>query len=195
MNKKEFLDALSKQLRLMPKEDKEDALTFYREYLEDYGFDDNEDVTSKIGKPKEIAKSLIAECTMKHIENNEEKKTPRKTARIVWLAIISIFTLPVTLPLAIALLIVVITLLFTLLIVFLSILASALAVIFAGGTAIAASIVAPGIGQKLVVIGTGFLLIGIGMAIAFVDIWIFSLIVKLIIHIIKKSAMKKQMSK
>ena len=183
MNKKEFLDALSKQLRLMPKEDKEDALTFYREYLEDYGFDDNEDVTSKIGKPKEIAKSLIAECTMKHIENNEEKKTPRKTARIVWLAIISIFTLPVTLPLAIALLIVVITLLFTLLIVFLSVLASALAVIFAGGTAIAASIVA------------GFLLIGIGMAIAFVDIWIFSLIVKLIIHIIKKSAMKKQMSK
>ena len=53
MNKSEFLKALSKQLKLMPKEDREDALTFYSEYLEDYASPE-----TKIAGIKRISEEL-----------------------------------------------------------------------------------------------------------------------------------------
>ncbi len=112
----------------MPKEDREDALTFYSEYLEDYGFAENEDVTAKIGTPKEVAKNMIAEITMKHIDSNEEKKSAKKTAVIVWIAIISIFSLPISLPIALCLLIIVFALFITLLILFIALVGAGLSI-------------------------------------------------------------------
>ena len=49
MNKTEFLKALTKQLKYLPKEDREDAISYYSEYFEDSGIDDNEDVALRFG--------------------------------------------------------------------------------------------------------------------------------------------------
>lgn len=192
MNKKEFLAALSKQLRLLPKEDREDAITFYTEYLEDSGFDENEDVTAKLGKPKEVAKNIIADCTMKHIEQNEEKKSAKKTASIIWLAIISILTLPITLPLAVCLVILALVLLLMILFVFVWFLAIGIIVMGSGVAVFFAGIFAPGIGQKLVCFGTSAVLLGVGLAICSITIILFILIIRLIVKIIKKSVSKNK---
>ena len=191
MNKSEFLKALSKQLKLLPQEDREDALTFYTEYLEDCGFAEDEDVTAKLGTPKEVAKNMIAEITMKHIDSNEEKKSAKKTATIVWIAIISIFSLPISLPIALCLLIIVFVLFITLLILFISLVGAGLIVITAGAGVFLSGIIAPGIGQKLVCIGAGMMVIAIGLAICFVTVLLFILIVRLIVKIIKKSTEKR----
>ena len=191
MNKSEFLKALSKQLKLMPKEDREDALTFYGEYLEDYGFAEDEDVTAKLGTPKEVAKNMIAEITMKHIDSNEEKKSARKTAVIVWIAIISIFSLPISLPIALCLLIIVFALFFTLLVLFISLVCSGLRIIAAGAAVFLSGLIAPGIGQKLVCFGGGMVVTAIGLALCFLTVTVYILLIRLTVKIIKKSAEKK----
>ena len=191
MNKSEFLKALSKQLKLLPKEDRDDALTFYTEYLEDYGFAENEDVTAKLGTPKEVAKNMIAEITMKHIDSNEEKKSAKKTATIVWIAIISIFSLPISLPIALCLLIVVLALFISLLILFISLLGAGLVVMAAGAAVFASGLIAPGIGQKLVCFGGGMIVIAIGLILCFLTVLVYILLFRLAVRIIKKSAEKK----
>lgn len=191
MNKSEFLKALSKQLKLMPKEDREDALTFYSEYLEDYGFAENEDVTAKLGTPKEVAKNMIAEITMKHIDSNEEKKSAKKTAVIVWIAIISIFSLPISLPIALCLLIIVFALFVTLLVLFISLVCSGLSIIAAGAAVFLSGLIAPGIGQKLVCFGGGMVVTAIGLALCFITVIVYILLIRLTVKIIKKSAEKK----
>ena len=191
MNKSEFLKALSKQLKLLPQEDREDALTFYTEYLEDCGFAEDEDVTAKLGTPKEVAKNIFADITMKHIDANEEKKSAKKTATIVWIAIISIFSLPISLPIAICLLVIVLTLFIVLLILFVAFFGAGISVMAAGTAVFASAFIAPGIGQKLVCIGAGMMVIAIGLAICFVTVLLFILIVRLIVKIIKKSTEKR----
>ena len=191
MNKSEFLKALSKQLKLMPKEDREDALTFYTEYLEDYGFAEDEDVTAKLGTPKEVAKNMIAEITMKHIDSNEEKKSAKKTATIVWIAIISIFSLPISLPIALCLLLVILALFVSLFILFISLIGAGIAVMAAGASVFLVGLIAPGIGQKLVCFGGGMLVTAIGMALCFLTVIVYILLIRLAVQIIKKSAEKK----
>ena len=191
MNKSEFLKALSKQIKLMPKEDREDALTFYTEYLEDYGFAEDEDVTAKLGTPKEVAKNMIAEITMKHIDSNEEKKSAKKTATIVWIAIISIFSLPISLPIALCLLLVILALFVSLLILFISLIGAGIVVMAAGASVFLVGLIAPGIGQKLVCFGGGMMVTAIGMALCFLTVLIYVLLIRLAVQIIKKSAEKK----
>ena len=192
MNKTDFLKALTKQLKYLPKEDREDAISYYTEYFEDSGIDDNEDVALRFGDPKKLASEIINSTTMKHIYENEAKRSPKNTAKIIWISVISILSLPISLPIAICLLIVVLTLFIALLAVFIAFVFSGLATMAAGiGLFIAAFFVA-GIGQKLVCFGLGLIVFAIGMAICFLTILAYVALVRLIVHIIKKSASKRQ---
>ena len=194
MNKKEFMGSLEKHLKYLPKEDREDALNYYSELIEDSGFSEEDDISAKLGDPKKIAKNIIAECTEKHIENHNEKKTPKSSASIVWMTILMICSLPVTLPLAIALLLVFIYLLFAVIVVifacgvsFLAVAASGLAILFGG-------FFAAGIGQKLVLWGTGLVLTAVGILLFVGIVKLAELFVKLLI-LICKSIIKKNKEK
>ena len=194
MNKKEFMGSLEKHLKYLPKEDREDALNYYSELIEDSGFSEEDDISAKLGDPKKIAKNIIAECTEKHIESHNEKKTPKSSASIVWMTILMICSLPVTLPLAIALLLVFIYLLFAVIVVifacgvsFLAVAASGLAILFGG-------FFAAGIGQKLVLWGTGLVLTAVGILLFVGIVKLAELFVKLLI-LICKSIIKKNKEK
>ena len=41
MNKTEFINKLEKKLKYISKEDREDAICFYKEYIEDMGYEGN----------------------------------------------------------------------------------------------------------------------------------------------------------
>ena len=192
MNKTEFLKALTKQLKYLPKEDRDDAISYYTEYFEDSGIDENEDVESRFGNPKKLAAEIINSTTMKHIYENEAKRSPKNTAKIIWIAVISILSLPISLPIAICLLIVVLTLFIALLAVFIAFVFSGIATMAAGVGMFIIGFFVTGIGQKLVCIGIGMIVFAVGMAICFLTILVFVLIVRLIVHIIKKTASKRQ---
>jgi uncharacterized membrane protein len=190
MNKKEFLGSLEKHLKYLPKEDREDALNYYSEYIDDYNFAENEDISAKLGNPKDIAKNIIKECAEKHIDSHNKNKTAKSGAGVVWMTILLIASAPVTVPLAFALLVVFLSLLFTIIVTLLALAVSFGAVIVAGILIFVAGMFVPGIGQKFVLWGTGLIIAAIGVLLLLLVVVITELLIKLL-ALISKSIIKK----
>lgn len=73
MNKTQFLKELSKNLRNIPAEDREDALRFYTEFIADMGAGKDDDVTGTLGTPKEAAAEIIASCVDKRLKTGTKR--------------------------------------------------------------------------------------------------------------------------
>ena len=168
MNKNDFIKELEHCLRHLPKEDREDAIAYYEEYIGDMGLDDYEDVTVKLGTPKEVAKSILENCTAKAVEEQKENRTVKGSGKVIWLVILGIFSLPLSLPfaitvfaLALALVIVVFSLLFAFGVTGLALVTGGIfglfKAFFLGGLAT----IAIGCGTALIMVGVGiFAIIG-----------------------------------
>ena len=72
MNKEQFLRELNGKLKYLPEADRNDAIRFYDEYISEMELSDEEDVTTKLGTPKEVASDIISQCTQRHIDNETE---------------------------------------------------------------------------------------------------------------------------
>ncbi|MCQ2497307.1 MAG: DUF1700 domain-containing protein [Lachnospiraceae bacterium] len=163
MDKMAFMQELEYRLRHLTDEDKYDALEYYSEYIDDLNLMPGEDVCSRIGTPKEVAQIIIDQTTERRIDEQQEKNTTKGSAKILWLSILGIFASPIALPIAILL----IVLLFVGIIVAGSILISFYctggSLIAAGGFSIIAGFSAGSLANRLVVIGAGIILIGLGL--------------------------------
>ena len=96
MTKHEFLKELEKRLRHLPREDREDALRYYSEYIDDMNLPPEADVSARLGTPKDVAKNIINNCTKKHMDS----KGIKEKAKSLWLVVLSLFVSPLALPLA-----------------------------------------------------------------------------------------------
>lgn len=179
MNKKEFLNDLEKRLKYVSEEDRKDAMEFYNEYLCDMGVSDDEDVTSRIGKPKEIAAGILTDCTEKMISDKKEDKS-KNGGKIVLLVLLIIFSVPILIPLAVCLIIVLLTILFTAIVFVACGILSACAVLFANG-----------IGQKLICLGFALFLLALGILLIIGVYELGRLSIRLIIKISKKNGKKE----
>lgn len=181
MNRKEFLEELNDRLKLIPKEDREDAITYYDEYIGDSGLDDEADVVALLGTPKAIASKIIADCTVRYATDAPEKKPVRNTATTIKLAILGVASLPVSLPIAIVALVLVLSLLISIITVILSV---GVAGISLGLGGIACVFVFPffanSFAQTITVIGMGLVGIGIGVLTVIGSIALGKLLKKLI---------------
>lgn len=163
MNRKEFMEALRKQLRYLPKEDREDAIGYYEEYLMDLDVSEEEDITSIVGQPKEVAQAILADCTEKHYEEQKEGGSAKKSGMMVWLVILGILAAPMGFPVIIVLL----SLLFVVLVLAASIVFTVfcfvVAILLAGGAALVGVVLAGGMAQRVVCLGMGLAFIGAGL--------------------------------
>ena len=189
MNKTEFLGSLEKHLKYIPKEDRDDALRYYSEYIDDMNFAENEDVSVRLGKPKEVAKNIITECAEKTFDKHDEKKSAKNGAKVVWMTILLICSLPVTLPIAIALTAVFITLVVAISAVLITFGIVGLGIFIAGLICSVLSVILPGIGSKLIGLGTGLIITAVGALLLVITILFSELFIKLII-LISKSMIK-----
>lgn len=180
MNKTEFLQDLEKRLKYIPKEDREDAIAYYTEYLSEMELGDAEDVTAKLGTPKEVAKDILSDVTAKAIEEQQEAKSVKGSGKIVWLVILGIASLPVSIPIACVVLALSIALLATVFSLMLAFTAVSLSLVIAGFAALYGAIIMPGFATKLIWLGAGIFLIGFGVLIFLGTIELFKLIIKLI---------------
>ena len=167
MNKEGFIKELDKRLKYIPGEDREDAIEYYTELISDMGLDEAQDITERLGSPKECAKKILDECTQKHVDEYEENKTVKGHATVVWLTIIGVLSLPVSLPLAVAVIVIALALVIVAFSVILSLAVAAVALVFSGLVALIAMWLAPGFSQKLVVFGMGLAALGLGTLIGF----------------------------
>ncbi|MCR4850899.1 MAG: DUF1700 domain-containing protein [Lachnospiraceae bacterium] len=163
MNRNEFLKELEKRLLYIPTEDRQDALEYYDEYIKDMGLGEEEDVIAKLGTPKDVARNIIDDCTQKHIEQTKENKTFKGKATVIWLSLLGILSLPLSLPLGIAILALAIAFVITVLAICFALFVSSLACTISGVVIFVFSFFVPGIGQKVLTLGAGLALAGLGL--------------------------------
>lgn len=183
MNKMEFVNKLEKKLRYLPVEDREDAIAYYKEYIEEMGADDVTDISAKLGSPSEVAAGILAECTQKKLKENEEGKKAANSTQIVWLIILAVCSIPVLIPLAIVLVI-----------VLLAVLLVAFCMAFASVLSVVAMPYVMGIGQKLICLGTGCIFLALGILLVILCIELARTFILLIIKLIKKLGRKEKES-
>lgn len=190
MNKQQYLSELSNRLKGIPKEDRDDALNYYEELMGDMELSDNEDVTLRLGTPKEVAREIIDNTTVKYVEEaSTSKKKVKSTGTVIWLTILGILSAPVSLPLAIVAFAIVLTLVITLLVIYLSLFATAIALVGGGLFTVGMALFAPGFMSKIAWIGAGLVAVGLGILLGFGLIVLIRLIVSGIGH--KKSAKRE----
>lgn len=194
MNKNEFMKKLEHSLKHIPKEDREDALTYYREYFEEMGADDNFDVTAEIGKPEDIAKDIIANCTQKHINEQKEKGGIKNSATTIWMIILAIFASPIAIPLALTAVLLLLAFLLVLFSLVFAIAVTGLAFVVTGLIILFLTFAAPGFAQKLVCAGSGLACLGVGLLFLVAMILFGNLCIRGIANLFKTLFLRKKVA-
>lgn len=121
MTNNEYLAALKRQLKPLPKEERDEALKYYAEYLE-------EGSVEELGDVRETARQILDQCAIKSLDG----KSKGSGVKTLWLVILAVFAAPLALPVAIALGTVMLAILITVFAVILAIIISVAAFILAG---------------------------------------------------------------
>jgi uncharacterized membrane protein len=167
MNKQQFLQELDRRLKLIPADDRQDAIEYYDGYISDMELPEGADVVASLGTPKEVAKNIIEQCTQKHIENTAEQKTVKGKATVVWLTILGVLALPLSLPLGIMVMAIVFAVLITIVAVVFALIVSAVAIAASGFFSIFWGLFVPGFAQKLFTIGAGLMISGLSILLVY----------------------------
>lgn len=93
MTKREFLDALRRELSFLPAEEAEDAIEYYDEYISESG--DEQAAIDNLGSPKRVADDLKKDYGEKNPENKDlpvikynDTSSPRRPAWLIALIIV-----------------------------------------------------------------------------------------------------------
>jgi uncharacterized membrane protein len=165
MNQEAFLRELESRLRGLPREERDNALEYYREYFLDAGLAPDADVTASVGSAAEVARRILEECTTKQLAVQTKEGGAKNTAKSIWLVILGIFAAPIALPLAIVAVVLVFVILVVIFAVLFALFVSGAAIVLAGIVLIVALFWVGGIGQRLVAMGCGLILIALGILI------------------------------
>ena len=195
MNKKEFLQKLEYYLRHLTEDDKNDALEYYSEYIDDLGLGDDDDVCARIGTPREVSRQIIAQTTERRISEQTEKKTVRGSGSILWLIILGIFASPIALPLAIAAVVIIIAFVIVIGTVLVSFFISGGALVISGIALAFISFISGSVAQVFTCIGSGLVIIGVGILILMGTAKITSLIIRGFSSIINRKLSRKAAAK
>ena len=192
MNKTVFMQKLKSGLRHLPKADREDAILYYEEYFAEMGAGENEDVTMELGRPEQIVKDIITECTKKHIDEQDKRTGMKSSATTIWMVILTVFASPLAIPVAGLLAGVIITIVAMVFAAVAVIFAFALAAIATGIGAIFAIASAVSIWQGILFVGIALTGIGIGILVMLACGKLAVLAVRAIAAVCKKAFLKKK---
>ena len=97
MTREEFLSILEKRLKALPKEEIENAIAYYTEYLSEAGKENEQEALSKLAPPKQIASKLIAEFAI----SDKPHSKPVSLSTIIW----AVLAAPIAIPIAVTVLV------------------------------------------------------------------------------------------
>ena len=72
MNRKEYMERLEQLLLVLPEEEREEALQYYHDYLDDAGVENEENVIRELGTPEEVAAKIRAGFAGENGEYSEQ---------------------------------------------------------------------------------------------------------------------------
>jgi len=196
MTKELFMNKLKELLSDVPSAEREEALSYYEDYISDAGEENEEDVIASLGSPEKIAETIKASLrededsseygesgySTGNIQKDEvvlagnKGKTKGKmtSSMIILLIILGVFALPILGPVAaglfgvvLAVLCAVFAIFFAIFIVGIALTIAGIALVVGGIIGMFTSALAGGVS-----IGIGLILFGIGLAITWLGLWI-----------------------
>lgn len=180
MNKNQFIEELRNKLRRLPQREIDNAISYYIEYFEDASIGDDVNVVSEFGSPSSIASQILVDYAIK--DNKESRKFEKSGISSIWFIVIAILASPIALPLALAMII----LLFVPVIIIgaltFAFIVTTVALIFSGfATSIAGiSVILSDFSTTILFVGTGMVLIGVGLLFLVMVLFLSSKSIKLI---------------
>ena len=175
MTKNEFLSALERELRGLPREDVERFSEYYAELIEDKSADEGvseEMAVASLGTPQEVAASLLLEQPLPKIVKARAASRRKMPA---WEIVLIVLGAPLWLPLLLALAVVVLSVYIVLWSVVLVVCAVTLALALALPVGIVAGIVLivrGAVAAGILLLGGGMLCSGLGVLLYFVCRWL-----------------------
>ncbi|MDC7952306.1 DUF1700 domain-containing protein [Liquorilactobacillus mali] len=100
MDSQRYLEELSKLLKGLAKDEVEAAVDFYSEFISDAGLTTRKEIETRLGTPKQLARKIMADHSVRMDDENEEKVKPaRINSKMIWLIVLVILSSPMTLGL------------------------------------------------------------------------------------------------
>lgn len=100
MTREEYMKRLQYRLRRLPKEDYDKAVSYFTEYFEEAGRENESQAIEDLGEPEMAADQIVREFA---VENAKEPvKDVKRSFSAVWIGILAVFAAPIGLPLALA---------------------------------------------------------------------------------------------
>lgn len=163
MNKNEYMRELERALGRLPREDRREALSYYREYFDDAGPLGEQDAIREFGSPKEVAAQILKDVAVKRLEAAD--KLGKRRISTIWIVLLALFAAPVGLPLLGACVVVLLAIFVTVFAVLASLLFTGVFVVITGAfTAFAGFYFLPAQPSNgIFILGTAFLQVGVGI--------------------------------
>lgn len=98
--KEGFLQQLRLQLKSLSYEERENAVRYYEEYLEDAGEENIEETLANLGSPREIAVTILKERAFEDLKTSPP--SAKKGISAAWMVVLAIIASPIALPIALA---------------------------------------------------------------------------------------------
>lgn len=176
MKSHEFLEKLSKELEVLPEDERLSALSYYEEYFSEAA--DEERAVIKLGTPESVARNIISEYKSQAATGLTDKKEKVKQrlgdSNKILIVIILVLLSPVILPLFAGAVSIIVGLLAGIFAVFVGIAATVLALMISGYAVAVAGValsivsivafVSLSLADGLFILGTGIVLMAVGLA-------------------------------
>lgn len=203
MNKNEYLDRLSRLLADISYEEHEEALSYYREYIEDAGIENEQRVIEELGTPEHLAQEIreglfnkgepsrrqgepISAPELSHKESTEKEKDNSNTILII---LILILTSPIWFPTIFGCIVGIITIAVGIGAVGIVCLVTGIALIVAGISALLSITVfsVPGTLAGAALIGAGLVVLSLGILFIVLTVWLFGWALPALVRLIRET--------
>lgn len=171
MNREQFLTQLRNKLKRLPPEDVEDALEYYKEYLDDAGPENEAATIADWGNPEQVASQILADYAIKRVDADPSAKKGLST---VWVVILAICASPIAVPFAAAAICVMLALLIAVGSVILGLGAAAVGLAAGGACSVIMGLCVTfqSVPTTIFFVGAGLFCVGFGIVIFLFIIWL-----------------------
>lgn len=180
MDSQRYLAELGGLLSGLSTSEVEAAVGFYSEFISDAGITTRKEIETRLGTPKQLARKIMADHSVKMDDEKEEKVRPaNKSSKMIWLIILVVLSSPVTLGVGGGLLIALVAIILSMIII--------VVVLFAGlivGMALAlylgVSLLFQSLNTGLFYIGVFLIILGLLLVLLPIAYWICRVILQCI---------------
>ncbi len=187
MNRAKFMKRLRALLSDLEESERVEALSYYEEYFDDAGAENEQELIKSLGSPEKVAKSI-----KEGLNDSDGKEDDRNEVRILLFLILALFALPILAPICIGVVAMIFGIFGAAAALVCAVAIVGFALVIAGAavffSAFPSMFLSPAVGVLL--IGLGFLLAGIGILLAILGIWIVGKVLPPIIRWIVRSIQK-----